>query len=104
MSGKTLIVFVLTLVTGVILGALAFNYYYQISERLLEKYDLAFIVFPAIAMFVVGFLVGRGSKEKKAEYKPLFQGRPQQLGLEGEKLVVSALRRVGMVREEGGGK
>ena len=105
MTGKTFAVFVFTLITGMIFGALIYNHYYQISEKLLEKYDLFFMMFPAIAMFVAGFFVGRGSGDKKkVEYRPLFQGKPQQLGQDGERLVMSALRRVGMVREDGGGK
>jgi len=105
MAGKILAVFIFTLITGMIFGALIYNHYYQISEKLLEKYDLFFMMFPAIAMFVAGFFVGRaGSGKKKVEYRPLFQGKPQQLGQDGERLIMSALRRVGMVREEGGGK
>jgi len=87
-----LAVFIFTLITGMIFGAIIYNHYYQVSERLLEKYDL-------------GFFVGRGSGgKKKVEYRPMFQGRPQQLGQDGERLIMSALRRVGMVREEGGRK
>jgi len=105
MSGKMLAVFVLTLIAGMIFGAIIYNHYYQISERLLEKYDLIFMFFPAIAMFAAGFFIGRGSGGKqKIEYRPLFQGRPQQLGQDGERIVMSALRRVGIVKEEGGGR
>jgi len=105
MAGKILAVFIFTLITGMIFGAIIYNHYYQVSERLLEKYDLFFMMFPAIAMFVAGFFVGRaGSGKKKVEYRPMFQGRPQQLGQDGERLIMSALRRVGMVREEGGRK
>ena len=105
MTGKTFAVFVFTLITGMVFGALIYNHYCQISEKLLEKYDLFFMMFPAIAMFVAGFFVGRaGSGKKKVEYRPMFQGRPQQLGQDGERLIMSALRRVGMVREEGGRK
>jgi len=105
MAGKILAVFIFTLITGMIFGALIYNHYYQISEKLLEKYDLFFMMFPAIAMFVAGFFVGRSSGgKKKVEYRPMFQGRPQQLGQDGERLVMASLRRVGMVREEGGRK
>jgi len=104
MSEKILLAFVLTLVAGMIFGAIIYNHYYQVSERLLEKYDLIFMVFPAIAMFAAGFLIGRGSGKQRAEYRPLFQGRPQQLGQDGERIVMSALRRVGIVKEEGGGR
>lgn len=102
---KVLAAFALALVTGMIFGALVYNHYYQISEKLLEKYDLFFMAFPAIAMFAAGFFIGRGSNhKKKVEYKPLFQGKPRQLGQDGERIIMSALRRVGMVREgeEGG--
>jgi len=104
-TGRLLAVFVFALITGVILGVVAYNQYYQISEKLLMEYNIVFMVFPAVAMFVAGFLIGRsGSGEKKTEYRPMFQGRPQQLGQDGERLVMSALRRVGIVREGGGEK
>lgn len=105
MSEKILAVFIFALITGMIFGALIYNHYYRISEKLLEEYNLFFMMFPAIAMFAAGFFIGRGGGGKqRAEYRPLFQGRPQQLGQDGERIVMASLRRVGIVKEEGGGR
>jgi len=105
MMGKILLIFLTTLTAGMVLGAIVYNHYYRISEPLLEKYDLFFTFFPALALFVAGFFAGRhGSSKRKFDYKPMFQGRPQQLGQEGERLLMSSMKRVGLVREGGGGR
>ncbi|HDH45022.1 MAG TPA: hypothetical protein ENG66_06510 [Thermococcus sp.] len=100
MSG-VILVMILSLIAGMIIGAVAYNQCYEVSEKLLEKYDLFFMAFPAIAMFIAGYFAGRGTGRRRSGYKPLFQGRPQQLGTDGERILMASLKRAGIVRKGG---
>lgn len=100
-AGKIALTFILALMTGAILGAVIYNHYYELSETIMEKYDLLFMTFPALTMFVVGYFIGhRGQNGVEREYKPIFHGNVQQLGKEGDKIITIALQRAGLIREK----
>ena len=99
-AGKILATLILSLLTGAILGALIYNRYYYISEKVLTEYNFIVISILMISMFVVGVFVGKSTGgSRTSEYKPMFQGRPQQLGKDGEKIVMASLKRAGIVKE-----
>lgn len=102
MSGMVVLVVVLSLLTGAVLGIVVYNNYYGLSESIMEKYDLAFMLLPSIAMFVVGYFLGGRGKGAQSDfaYRPMFQGNVQPLGREGDRIVMVALRRAGIVREK----
>lgn len=96
------LVFIFALLAGAVLGVIVYNKYYEISEAVMEKYDIVIMFIPAISLFTVGYVIGTRSKGGVADinYKPLFQGNVQQLGREGEKVVMVALQRAGIIREK----
>jgi len=101
-AGKIVLTFIISLMTGAILGAVIYNNYYELSESIMEKYDLVFMLLPSLTMFVVGYFLGGRGKRSQSDftYRPLFQGNVQQLGRDGEKIVMVALQRAGIVREK----
>lgn len=99
-AGKVAVTFILSLITGAVLGVAVYNHYYQLSEDVLVKYDLIFLIMPSLTMFVVGYFVGGRGKSTEFTYRPMFQGQPQQLGKDGERIMMVALQRAGIVREK----
>ena len=102
MAGKTTVAAatLFTLLAGMVFGAILFNHYYKLSVILLEKYNLFVMLFSAMAMFVSGFFVGKsGNSKAEVQYKPHFQGQPQRLGREGDKLIFASLKRSGLIKE-----
>jgi len=98
-GGRILATFVLSLAAGMVIGAVLYNNYYHVSERILEEYDLFFMLLPSIATFFAGLFAGRAGRKQTVEFRFMYQGRPQNLGREGEKILAAALRRAGIVKE-----
>jgi len=97
-----ILVFIFALLAGAVLGVIVYNKYYEISEPVMEKYDVVIMFIPAISLFTVGYVLGTRMKGATADinYRPMFQGNVQQLGREGEKIVMVALQRAGIIREK----
>ncbi len=101
MSGRVFATFILSLLAGMVLGAVLFNSYYEVSERILEEYNFFLMFLPAIAFFVVGYFAGSRGNAQEFSYRPMFQGNVQSLGRDGEKIVMLSIKRAGIVREKG---
>lgn len=105
MTAGRFVAIILTLFAGMIIGAVLYNNYYEISKEVMLKYDLLLMFIPSLGFFAAGYLAGGGRKKKETfSYRPLFQGKVQSLDAEGERIVAVALRRSGIVREKGGGR
>jgi len=89
----------LSLIVGAIIGIVIYNNYYEASSKIMEEYDLIFMILPSLLLFAVGYYVGSHSGGSGGmDYKPLFQGQPRQLS-DGDRVLMVSLQRAGIVRE-----
>lgn len=100
-KGAIIVTFIFSILAGAVLGVVVYNNYYEISESIMERYDFFIMFIPSISLFTVGYLLGTRTKGSgEINYRPVFQGNVQQLGKEGEKVIMVALQRAGIVRDK----